>query len=126
MHPAIPVKLKVHSLNKTVITYMGLDFWCSNVYIKPEIISELGCKGVDKMVTMTTMHHKNSTTKSRVVHDIEVYDLEENNMDLSQVQVKFRRKIFILNLNLIKKSSLKLPKDFNIRTYTIFSFQIVL
>ena len=78
----MPVKIKVPGINATVTTYMGLDPWCTDVYIKPELMTKLGNKNIvsDQMVSLTTMSSKNEVVRTKVLHNIEVTNIEENEM----------------------------------------------
>ena len=57
----------------------------SDVYIKPSLISELGCNSFAKNLSVTTMHHKNALTKTRVINNLEILDLDENESELIPV-----------------------------------------
>ncbi len=78
IHPVIPVKVKLQGSDKTVMTYMGIDPFCSEVFMDQELSKKLGLKGIETSVTMTTMHRKHLATKTRVVNNLEILDLEEN------------------------------------------------
>lgn len=88
--PAIPVKITVPGSNKEVITYMGMDAYCSDVFMSEDLLHELGIKGQSANITLTTMHHSRSKTKTKVINNLLISDLDENQKVL--IPVVFTRK----------------------------------
>jgi hypothetical protein len=64
----VPVKVKCRNSDKTIVTYAFL--W---------LLKQLGAKGEETTLSLTTIQHENSPTECLVVN-LEVFDLEENNI----------------------------------------------
>ena len=78
VHPAVSVKVRIQDSNKVELTYMGIDPYCGEVYMNEELLNKFELKGTPTTVTMTTMHGKDRPTKTKVVNNLEIMDLDEN------------------------------------------------
>ena len=77
--PAIPVKIRVQGSNKYVVTYMGLDTYCSDVFMDSQLLQQLGINTRSETKTnLTTMCCKDKNTTTVVINDLEISDLDEN------------------------------------------------
>ena len=77
--PAIPVRVKIAGCNKTISTYMGLDTFCSDVFMSRRLLEQLGVSVAQEIKTsLTTMCCNNKETTTFVVNNLEITDLDEN------------------------------------------------
>ena len=85
VHPAVPVKIRIKGLQQTEITYMGIDPYCGEAYMSDELLKKFNFNGVPTVVSMTTMHGNNLPTKTMVINNLEIMDLDENECTLIPV-----------------------------------------
>lgn len=83
--PSIPVKVRALGSSKMVITYMGLDPCCNDVFMSSSLLKQLGLKGRECNVTLTTMQEQQVKTSTMIVNNLEIYDLNENERSLIPV-----------------------------------------
>ena len=77
--PAIPVKLRMKGSSSSFVTYMGLDSFCSDVFMNKQLLAKMGIGHVESAPTsLTTMCCKNRKTDTVVLNDLEILDLDEN------------------------------------------------
>ena len=74
----IPVKIKLKSQTKFVTTYAGLDNFSSDCFISNKLVKALDASGPETEIMLTTMGSKRAPTRTRVIRDLEIYDLDEN------------------------------------------------
>lgn len=76
----VPVKIKLKGSDNSVITYAAQDPYSTAAFISEKLVRSLGAKGLDTKISLTTMEKKNSTLKTKLVSDLEICDLDENNI----------------------------------------------
>lgn len=74
----IPVKIKLKSQTDFVMTYAGLDNFSSDCFISNKLVKELDASGPEIEIMLTTMGSKRAPTRTHVISDLEIYDLDEN------------------------------------------------
>ena len=74
----IPVKVKSKETNKTIVTYAFQDNGSDSSFCTESLAKELGVKGIETAISLTTMEKKNSIINSLIIEHLEVSDLDEN------------------------------------------------
>ncbi|CAB4025027.1 Hypothetical predicted protein, partial [Paramuricea clavata] len=74
----IPVKVRSKETNKTIVTYAFLDNGSDSSFCTESLAEQLGIKGIETAISLTTMEKKNSIIKSSIIQHLEVSDLDEN------------------------------------------------
>ena len=75
---AIPVKIRVKGHSKAITTYMGLDNFSTDCFMDEKLVHQLGLKGNNEIISLTTMEKIESAVKTIVINNLEIMDLEEN------------------------------------------------
>lgn len=76
----IPVKVRSKETNKTVITYAFLDNGSDSSFCTKDLAEQLGIKGIETTISLTTMEKRNSIINSSMIQHLEVSDLDENSL----------------------------------------------
>ena len=74
----IPVKVRSKETNKTIVTYAFLDNGSDSSFCTECLAEQLGVKGIETVISLTTMEKKNSIINSSIIQHLEVSDLDEN------------------------------------------------
>ena len=76
--PVVPVKVRAKGSNTLLLTYAFLDGGSNTTFCSDQLLKDLGVRGIDTTLSLTTMERENSTKASSLVQ-LEVFDLDENN-----------------------------------------------
>ena len=76
--PVEPVKVRAKGRNTLLSTYAFLDGGSNTTFCSDQLLKDLGVRGVDTTLSLTTMDRENSTKASSLVQ-LKVFDLDENN-----------------------------------------------
>ncbi|XP_067047856.1 uncharacterized protein [Acropora muricata] len=76
--PVVPVKVRAKGGNALISTYAFLDGGSNTTFCSDQLLGDLGVRGVDTTLSLTTMERENSKKASSLVQ-LEVFDLDENN-----------------------------------------------
>ena len=76
--PVVPVKVRAKGSDTMVHTYAFLDGGSNTSFCSDQLMKQLGIKGINTTLSLTTMERENSTKKSALVQ-LEVFDFDENN-----------------------------------------------
>ena len=76
--PVVPVKVKAKGSNTLLCTYAFLDGGSNTTFCSDQLLKDLGVRGIDTMLSLTTMERENNTKASSLI-PLEVFDLDENN-----------------------------------------------
>ncbi len=57
---------------------MGLDPYCTDIFLSQKLLTKLGLTGRSTDVTLMTMQGKQQKTSTKVINNLEVYDVDEN------------------------------------------------
>ena len=74
----IPVKVRSKETNKTIVTYAFLDNGSDSSFCTESLAEQLGIKGIETEISLTTKEKKNSIINSSIIQHLEVSDLDEN------------------------------------------------
>ena len=74
----IPVKLSVKGRNKFVTTYAFLDNSSDSTFCTERLAQQLGVKGKEAKISLTTMEKTDSLIDCSVLTDLNVSDIDEN------------------------------------------------
>ncbi|XP_059080068.1 uncharacterized protein LOC131878176 [Tigriopus californicus] len=74
----VPVKIRGQNSRQDIVTYAALDPYSTETLIKDDLLGKLGVKGQPRKVSLTTMAQRNNQITVRVVHGLELSDLENN------------------------------------------------
>ena len=74
----VPVKVRAKGSNTLLLTYAFLDGGSNTTFCSDQLLKDLGVRGIDTTLSLTTMERENSTKASSLVQ-LEVFDLDENN-----------------------------------------------
>ena len=77
--PIVPVKVKSRSSNRTVVTYALLDSGSNTTFCTHDLMTQLGIKGEETILSLTTLQAQERSINSHVV-SLDVYDLDEENL----------------------------------------------
>ena len=76
--PVVPVKVRAKGGNALISTYTFLDGGSNTTFCSDQLLGDLGVRGVDTTLSLTTMERENRKKASSLVQ-LEVFDLDENN-----------------------------------------------
>ena len=76
--PVVPVKVRAKGSNTLLHTYAFLDGGSNTTFCSDQLLKDLGVRGIDTTLSLTTMERENSTKASSLIQ-LEVFDLDENN-----------------------------------------------
>ncbi|XP_078361599.1 uncharacterized protein LOC144645962 [Oculina patagonica] len=76
--PVVPVKVRAKGGDTMVHTYAFLDGGSNTSFCSDQLMKQLGIKGINTTLSLTTMERENSTKRSALVQ-LEVFDFDENN-----------------------------------------------
>jgi len=76
--PVVPVKVRAKGNDTLLCTCAFLDGSLNTTFCSDQLLKELGVRGIDTTLSLTTMERENSTRTSSLIQ-LEVFDLEENN-----------------------------------------------
>ena len=74
----IPVKIRVKDRGNFVTTYAGLDNFSSDCFISNQLLRKLDATGPETKIMLTTMENKRTPTRTRLISDLEICDMDEN------------------------------------------------
>ena len=74
----IPVKIRMKNQEKFITTYAGLDNFSSDCFISNRLVEKLHATGPSSKILLTTMEHKRSEFSTRIINNLEIFDLDEN------------------------------------------------
>ena len=74
----IPVKVRSKEMNKTIVTYTFLDNGSDSSFCTESLAEQLGVKGIETAISLTTMKKKNSIITSSIIQHLLDSDLDEN------------------------------------------------
>ncbi len=74
--PLVPVKVKCSGSNQVITTYAFLDSGSNTTFCTNELLDQLGVKGKEVSLSLTTLQNEDCQTECRVA-SLQVYDMEE-------------------------------------------------
>ena len=77
----LPVKIKVEGRANSVLTYASLDTCSSACFMNDNLLKTLGVKTNKSNMHICTMENVNASVATRVVHNLQIYDLNDNLKD---------------------------------------------
>ena len=81
----IPLKLKLSGSNIVITAYASLDT-CSNAcFLDERILKRLNVKGINTKLQLSTMEGTSSHSHTKVINNLELYDLDDNLQDVIPV-----------------------------------------
>lgn len=81
----IPIKVKIRGSNNFVLTYAALDGCSTSCFMSESLLSELQTPSLNSKILLSTMEGVNSVTNTRIVNNLELYDLEDSMQDVIPV-----------------------------------------
>jgi hypothetical protein len=74
----IPVKIRSKHQETCITTYAGLDNFSSDCFISEQLVKKLQATGPSSKILLTTMEHKRSEFDTRIINNLEIFDIDEN------------------------------------------------
>lgn len=74
----VPVKIRVKGTDRYVTTYAALDSHSTAAFMSEKLLKQLNIEGRDKEIFLTTMDKSDNKIQTKVVQDLEVFDMDLN------------------------------------------------
>ena len=81
MCAVVPIKVRVAGKKELVTTYAALDTCSSSSFVDSKLLHNLGVDGIHGKITLNTMESSDSTLHTKIINNLQLYDMDENLKD---------------------------------------------
>lgn len=74
----VPVKVRMQGSDTVITTYAAQDPYSTAAFVTQSLMDKLQVKGKNTKISLTTMEKENSVFKTKIISNLEVMDLDEN------------------------------------------------